>query len=123
RAHDDGRGSADPGDDTRAPRRSAGRLPGPHRPRQHAWRRRQRHRHPALRRACPAVLTGRVSSGGLRLAPLAALGVTYERSLRGGAVSMRYARLTRPLVRKNGALCEASWDEALDRAAEGFRAV
>jgi predicted molibdopterin-dependent oxidoreductase YjgC len=38
-------------------------------------------------------------------------------------MSMRYARLTRPLVRKNGALREASWDEALDRAAEGFRAV
>ena len=32
-----------------------------------------------------------------------------------------YARLTQPLVRKNGALREASWDEALDAAAEGFR--
>jgi formate dehydrogenase (hydrogenase) len=32
-----------------------------------------------------------------------------------------YARLTRPLVRDHGALRPASWDEALDRAAEGFR--
>ena len=32
-----------------------------------------------------------------------------------------YARLTKPLVRENGVLCEATWDEALDRAAEGFR--
>ena len=32
-----------------------------------------------------------------------------------------YARLTKPLVRDNGVLREASWDEALDRAAEGFR--
>lgn len=32
-----------------------------------------------------------------------------------------YARLTRPLVRVNGALRATSWDDALDRAAEGFR--
>jgi formate dehydrogenase (hydrogenase) len=32
-----------------------------------------------------------------------------------------YSRLTHPLVRENGALRQASWDEALDRAAEGFR--
>jgi formate dehydrogenase major subunit len=32
-----------------------------------------------------------------------------------------YARLTKPLVRENGVLREASWDEALDRAAAGFR--
>lgn len=32
-------------------------------------------------------------------------------------------RLKNPLVRKDGALVEASWDEALDRAAEGFRTV
>ena len=32
-----------------------------------------------------------------------------------------YARLTRPLVRRNGALQPASWDAALDAAAEGFR--
>ena len=30
-------------------------------------------------------------------------------------------RLTRPLVRDGGELREASWDEALDRAAAGFR--
>ncbi len=30
-------------------------------------------------------------------------------------------RLTRPLVRDRGALREATWDEALDRAAAGFR--
>ena len=32
-----------------------------------------------------------------------------------------HARLTRPLVRDGGALREAGWDEALDRAAAGFR--
>lgn len=32
-----------------------------------------------------------------------------------------YPRLTEPLVRENGQLRAASWDEALDRAAEGFR--
>ena len=30
-------------------------------------------------------------------------------------------RLTEPLVREAGALRPATWDEALDRAAEGFR--
>jgi predicted molibdopterin-dependent oxidoreductase YjgC len=35
----------------------------------------------------------------------------------------RYNRLTHPLVRDGGSLREASWDEALDRAAEGFRSV
>ena len=32
-------------------------------------------------------------------------------------------RLTQPLVRKNGSLVGTSWDEALDRAAESFRAA
>jgi formate dehydrogenase major subunit len=32
-----------------------------------------------------------------------------------------YVRLTEPLVRRDGRLEPASWDEALDRAAEGFR--
>ncbi len=36
---------------------------------------------------------------------------------------MRYERLTQPLVRDNGELRPASWDEALDRAAGGFAAV
>ena len=31
-------------------------------------------------------------------------------------------RLTRPLVREDGVLRPASWDEALDRATTGFRA-
>jgi predicted molibdopterin-dependent oxidoreductase YjgC len=31
-----------------------------------------------------------------------------------------YARLTTPLVRENGVLREATWDEALDHAAAGF---
>ena len=31
-----------------------------------------------------------------------------------------YSRLTKPLVRDNGVLREATWDEALDRAAAGF---
>jgi formate dehydrogenase major subunit len=34
---------------------------------------------------------------------------------------MRYTRLTQPLVREDGVLREAGWDEALDRAAAGFR--
>jgi len=34
----------------------------------------------------------------------------------------RLPRLTQPLVRENGALRPASWDEALTRAAQGIRA-
>ena len=34
-----------------------------------------------------------------------------------------YSRLTEPLVRDNGELRTASWDEALDRAAAGFRSA
>jgi formate dehydrogenase major subunit len=34
-----------------------------------------------------------------------------------------YTRLTEPLVRENGRLRKASWDEALDRAANGFRRI
>jgi len=34
---------------------------------------------------------------------------------------VRYPRLTHPLVREGGELRTASWDEALDRAAAGFR--
>ena len=33
----------------------------------------------------------------------------------------RLTRLTQPLVREQGELRAASWDEALDRAAAGFR--
>ena len=33
----------------------------------------------------------------------------------------RYVRLTQPLVRDGGSLRPATWTEALDRAAEGFR--
>jgi len=36
---------------------------------------------------------------------------------------MKYARLTEPLVRDQGVLRRATWDEALDRAATGFRAA
>ena len=32
-----------------------------------------------------------------------------------------YDRLSEPLIREQGALRPASWDEALDRAAAGFR--
>ncbi len=38
-------------------------------------------------------------------------------------MSRRYERLTEPLVRENGALRPASWDEALDRAATGLQAA
>ena len=34
-----------------------------------------------------------------------------------------YERLTHPLIRRNGVLEPATWDEALDAAAEGFRRV
>jgi len=36
---------------------------------------------------------------------------------------MHLPRLTEPLVRDNDSLRPASWDEALDRAAAGFRRV
>lgn len=36
---------------------------------------------------------------------------------------MKYTRITEPLVRSNGALRAATWDAALDAAAEGFRAT
>jgi formate dehydrogenase (hydrogenase) len=36
-------------------------------------------------------------------------------------MAKQYARLTEPMVREHGALRVASWDEALDRAASGFR--
>lgn len=35
----------------------------------------------------------------------------------------QYVRLTEPLVRDRGGLRPAAWDEALDRAAAGFRRV
>jgi formate dehydrogenase major subunit len=38
-------------------------------------------------------------------------------------MSMKFARLTEPLIRENGSFRQATWDEALDRAAEGFRRV
>ena len=38
-------------------------------------------------------------------------------------MSPKYQRLTQPLVRDQGELRPASWDEALDRAASGFRKV
>jgi formate dehydrogenase (hydrogenase) len=34
-----------------------------------------------------------------------------------------YPRLTQPLVRDDGVLRPASWTEALDRAADGFRRI
>jgi len=35
----------------------------------------------------------------------------------------RHVRLTEPLIRENGELRPATWDEALDRAAAGLRGV
>ena len=37
--------------------------------------------------------------------------------------TQHYPRLTSPLVRENGALRAATWDEAIERAAEGFRRI
>jgi len=34
-----------------------------------------------------------------------------------------YERLTHPLIRRDGVLVPATWDEALDAAAAGFRRV
>ena len=39
---------------------------------------------------------------------------------RNKTVPGAYPRLTHPLVRKNGKLREATWEQALDVAAEGF---
>jgi len=41
--------------------------------------------------------------------------------MRNGRTARSYPRLTEPLVRDNGVLRPATWDEALDRAAQGFR--
>ena len=38
-------------------------------------------------------------------------------------MSMKYPRLTQPMVRENGRLREATWDEALDRAAHGLARI
>jgi formate dehydrogenase major subunit len=38
-------------------------------------------------------------------------------------MAQRKLRLSTPLVRENGALRPASWDEALDRAASGFQSA
>ena len=38
-------------------------------------------------------------------------------------MSPKHQRLTQPLVRDHGELRPATWDEALDRAASGFRKV
>ena len=43
---------------------------------------------------------------------------TDRRNRRG-----EYPRLTQPLVREHGVLRPASWEEALERAADGFRRV
>jgi formate dehydrogenase major subunit len=47
--------------------------------------------------------------------------VMRSRTTRSNGPAGAYPRLTQPLVRENGALRPATWDEALDRAAEGFR--
>ena len=41
--------------------------------------------------------------------------------MKNGRSPRSYPRLTEPLIRVNGALRPASWDAALDRAADGFR--
>ena len=40
---------------------------------------------------------------------------------KGRTAGRPYDRLTQPLVREHGVLRPASWDVALDRAADGFR--
>ena len=46
---------------------------------------------------------------------------TRRNADRRGRGAQPYERLRTPLVRDAGVLRPASWDEALDRAAEGFR--
>ena len=41
--------------------------------------------------------------------------------LESGHMKTSDSRLTTPLVRENGRLRPATWDEALERAAQGFR--
>jgi predicted molibdopterin-dependent oxidoreductase YjgC len=36
---------------------------------------------------------------------------------------MKYPRLTQPMVREHGRLREATWDEAIGRAADGLRNI
>jgi formate dehydrogenase (hydrogenase) len=38
-------------------------------------------------------------------------------------MAMNFPRLTEPLIKENGRFRPATWDEALDRAADGFRRV
>jgi len=38
-------------------------------------------------------------------------------------VKRGYTRLTEPMLRRNGALVRASWEEAIDAAARGFEAA
>jgi predicted molibdopterin-dependent oxidoreductase YjgC len=45
---------------------------------------------------------------------------THRSNRSTGVMPNVYPRLTQPLVRDGGVLRPASWDEALDRAAEGF---
>lgn len=41
--------------------------------------------------------------------------------MRSRHLAAPYARLTQPLIRQDGTLRPATWEEALDRAADGFR--
>lgn len=47
--------------------------------------------------------------------------ITRMELMRRRNPTREYARLTQPLVREHGTLRPATWDEALDRAADGFR--
>lgn len=38
-------------------------------------------------------------------------------------IQAKYERLTQPLIRRDGVLTPATWEEALDAAAEGFRKI
>jgi len=41
--------------------------------------------------------------------------------MRNQRTARTYPRITEPLIHVNGALQAVTWDDALDRAAEGFR--
>ena len=51
------------------------------------------------------------------------LGMNRLRTMKSKTRAGRYARLTEPLVRDGGKLRPATWDEALERAAQGLKST
>jgi formate dehydrogenase major subunit len=49
--------------------------------------------------------------------------VLWSNNLQTANDNGHYTRLTHPLIRETGGFREATWDEALDRAAAGIRSI